>query len=120
MRSARPSIRSRNGSGKRGPAPVGARGPAQAGQPAGPVAGQPPLQRPVRDAGLCGHAGQRHAVLEVRPQDLPAAKRFRAAILAERGQRRLVRCARHVIEPYRAGSTAARCKIPLVWLQGPV
>jgi uncharacterized membrane protein YdfJ with MMPL/SSD domain len=42
---------------------------------------------------LGGHAGQRDAVLEVWPQDQPTAKRFRAAGLAERGQRRLVRCA---------------------------
>ena len=52
--------------------------------------------------------GQRHAILEVRPQDQPAAMRFRAAILAERGQRRLTGGARHLIwVPYRAGSTAA-------------
>ncbi|MFZ0185338.1 MAG: hypothetical protein WBF20_15095 [Trebonia sp.] len=59
--------------GEAGPAPVGARGPAQASQPAVPVTGQPPLQRPVRDPGLRGHAGQRDAVLEVCPQDQPAA-----------------------------------------------
>ena len=85
--------------GEAGPAPVGARGSAQPSQSAGSVAGQPPLQRPVRDPGLCGHMGQRDAVFEVWPKDQPAAMRFRAAGLAERGQRRLVRCARHVIEP---------------------
>jgi hypothetical protein len=51
--------------------------------------GQPPLQCPVRDLGLGGHADQRDAVLEVCPEDQPAAMRFRAVGLAERVQRRL-------------------------------
>ena len=94
--------------GEAGTAPVGAHGPAQASQSAVLVTGQPPLQRPVRDPGLGGHADQRNAVLEVRPQGQPAAMRFRAAILAERDQRRLTGGARHLIQvPYRAGSTAA-------------
>src|SRR5260370_749175 len=91
-----------------GTAPVGALAAGQARQSVGPVAGQPPLQRPMRDPAVCGHTGQRDAVLEVCPQDQPMAMCFRAAGVAERGQRRLTGGARHQIWiSYLAGSTAA-------------
>jgi hypothetical protein len=67
------------------------RAPPQPHQPALRAAHrhQPPLQGPVRDLRLYGHAGQRDAVLEVGPQDQPPAMCFRAASLAERDQHRL-------------------------------
>ena len=48
----------------------------QRGQPSGAVGGQPPAQRPLGNAVLTGHADQRAAVLEVRPQYMPAGERL--------------------------------------------
>ena len=69
---------------------------------------------PGTTPGLGGRTGQRDAVLKVRPLDLPAAKRFRAA-----GQRRLVRCARHVIEPLTGSAPRRPAKDPSRLIAGP-
>jgi hypothetical protein len=47
------------------------------------VGGQPTAQRPLGNAVLAGHADQRAAVLEVRPQYLPAGERL---VALRRGQ----------------------------------
>jgi hypothetical protein len=74
----------------------------------------------VRDPGLCGHASQRDAILEVGLQNQPAAMCLCPVGLAERRQGRLARCARHVAEPLPDRPRGGRRQICLVRLRRPV
>jgi hypothetical protein len=58
----------------------------KAGQPGGTVARQPALHGPQRHARLRGHAGERHAVVQVRLEHLEARHRGGPLLLGERNQ----------------------------------
>jgi hypothetical protein len=67
-------------------APVGPLAPGQAGQAVSAVTGRPPLQRPVGDSAMSGQPGERHAIFDVRAQDLPAGHRLVPLSLGQIGQ----------------------------------
>jgi hypothetical protein len=66
--------------------PVGSLAPGQPGQAVSAVTGRPPLQRPADDSAMPGQPGERHAILNVRAQDLPAGHRLVSLLLGQIGQ----------------------------------
>ena len=50
--------------------PVGSFAAGQPDQAVSAVTGRPPLQRPAGDSAMSGQPGERHAIFDVRAQDL--------------------------------------------------